>query len=73
MRPLMRFAKQLTDAEVIKASTSALKENANVKKMLDEYSVLKGVGFATASALSAAKYESVPFMSDELLAVCVGT
>ena len=68
---LMKYANALTDTEVMKASQNALKEE-NIKKMLEEYSVLKGVGVATASALCSAKYETLPFMSDELLATVIG-
>ena len=68
---LMKYAKQLTDEEVVKASENALKQT-DIKKMFDEYSVLKGVSVASASALCSAKYEHIPFMSDELLATVIG-
>lgn len=82
---LLKYANALTNEEVVSASKKALgqtqkdigkigeKENIkDIRKMLEEYSVLKGVGIATASILCSAKYDTIPFMSDELLSIIIG-
>jgi len=64
---LLDFVSSLDDAVVKSASEKAFQSLPDVSKAVDELTVLKGVGPATASAVLAAfSPHLTPFMSDEV-------
>lgn len=64
---LLNFVSSLTDEDVQAASQKAFAALPDLKESIQQLSVLKGVGPATASAVLAAYAPSVaPFMSDEV-------
>jgi len=64
---LLKYAKDLDPDDVKRVTREALL-SPDAYTLIKIYSTLKGVGIATASALCAAKFPHMPFMSDELLA-----
>jgi len=72
---LQKFVDSLSDAAVTGATTKAFECLAanDIDGAYKEATVLKGVGFATASALLAAYDPSIAFMGDEALIAAVGS
>ncbi|XP_027938969.1 uncharacterized protein LOC114193394 [Vigna unguiculata] len=70
---LLDFVSSLDDAVVKSASEKAFQSLPDVSKAVDELTVLKGVGPATASAVLAAfSPHLTPFMSDEAMEAALG-
>jgi len=66
---LMKYAKELDEAQVEEVSRSAfaLCDEGKYMEAIEKYRTLKGTGYALASLVLSTRTDRIPFMSDELL------
>ncbi len=71
-RPLLRYARELREADVVAATAPAFEPGAGFEASVGALVALRGVGPATASAVLSVARDDWPFMSDEALNATAG-
>jgi len=71
-RPLLRYARELREADVVAATAPAFEPGADFEASVGALVALRGVGPATASAVLSVARDDWPFMSDEALNATAG-
>lgn len=66
-RPLLRYARDLREADVAAATAAAFNPGADFEAAMTPLLALRGIGPATASAVLSVARDEWPFMSDEAL------